>query len=100
MGKWCSYSKPVPGKYDPVGGFCRIIKRSYFSYFLCQKGKFGLILRLKCCTFSVTGWISVKYKINDEISEKAKTERKVQKRWYKMVNLVSDGRGISPFGIS
>ena len=69
MGKRCSNSNPVPGKYSPVEGFYRFIKRSYYSYFLCQKGKLGLILRLKCCTFSVTGWISVKYKINDEITE-------------------------------
>ena len=69
MGKRCSNSNPVPGKYSPVGGFYQFIKRSYYSYFLCQKGKLGLILRLKCCTFSVTGWIRVKYKMNDDITE-------------------------------
>ena len=69
MAKRCRNPKTVSGKYDPVGGFYRFIKRSYYSYILCQKGKLGLILRLKCCTFSVTGWISGKYKINDEITE-------------------------------
>ena len=59
----------MPGKYDRLGCFCRFIKRSYYSYFLCQEGKLGLILRLKCCFISVTGWISVKYKISDEINE-------------------------------
>ena len=36
-----------------------------------SEGQTWSYIRLKCCrpTFSVTGWISVKYKINDEITE-------------------------------
>ena len=46
-----------------------IHKTVILQLLLYQKGELGLILKLKCCTFSVTGWISVKYKINDEITE-------------------------------